>query len=213
MADTPNGETANPGDSKTEGQTTAPTQGNAVDQSQVEQARKEAEQARMRANQLENELRQAKEAEEARKAKELEEKEEFKSLYEQTKSQLEEIKTAQEKAQRETEINAAKSEVFNGFSQEVIEIAEEAGMSLSDTSDEAKAQLKEKLEKIQTKVAKDNGNTPNNPSTTSSVGSQEQIINEMRYGTPQQKQQAKATAINNLVAIQEMKRQAGFQSN
>lgn len=209
MADTPTGETANPGDSKTDGQPTAAPAANAVDPAELERIRKEAEQAKMRANQLQNQIDEAKKAEEARKAKELEEQNEFKSLYEQSQARLKEIEEAQERENRQKELDSGTQEVLGQFSQEVVEIAKEAGIALNDTTDEAKAQLKEKLEKIQSKVVKESSNTPNNPNTSTTV-SQDQIYEQMRYGDPKTRQSAKSQAINSLEAVKQMKQMAGY---
>src|SRR6185437_14544568 len=65
MADTPTGETVTPeAPSNSTGTTTAPVTDNSS--ADVEAAKKEAEQARMRANQLENELKKVKDVEAAR---------------------------------------------------------------------------------------------------------------------------------------------------
>lgn len=207
MADTPTGETANPGDSKTTEQTQAPVQGNASDNAEVERLKKEAEQSRMRAQQLQNQIDDAKKAEEARKAKELEEQNEFKSLYEQEKAKREEYETQQQRDARQKEIDEETQKVLGEFSQGVKEVAKEAGLALSDTSEEAKAALKEKLDRISSKVSKDAKVSPNNPNSSNSTLTQEQLLERVRYGD----KQAKSTAIGNLEAVKAMRQMAGYQ--
>lgn len=211
MPDTPTGETGNAGDSKTTGQPTATPQVNAVDPAEVERQKKAAEQAQMRANQLENELKKFKEEQAAAKAKELEEQNQFKSLYEQEKAKREEIETERETSKRQAELTTATDTVLGEFSQEVVEIAKDAGLGLSDNTEEAKAALKEKLAKIQEKVVKNSTPTPNNPSTGSATPSAEQQIETLRYGSAQDKQRVKTDLIGNLGAVKAMKQMAGYQ--
>lgn len=206
MADTPSGETVTPIESKTTEQPQAPTQGNAGDTAEVERLRKEAEQATMRANQLANQLKAKQEAEEAQKAKELEEQNEFKTLYEQEKAKREEYETAQQTAARQKELEEGTQSVLSEFSQKVVDVAKEAGISLLDTTEEAKASLKEKLQRISQKVSKDSKASPNNPNTSGQQLSQAQLLERARYGD----QAAKMELIGNIPAVQEMRRQAGL---
>lgn len=208
MSDTPTGETVTHSDSKTTETAQASVKDNASDL--AEEHKKAAEQAQMRANQLENELKKIKEAEEARKAKELEEQNEWKTLAEQREAKLKEIEEQREAEQRQAELKSGTSEVFNEFSQEVVEIAKEAGMGLVDVTDEAKAELKAKLEKIQSRVVKDSTPTPNNPNTASAASTAEQLIEQLRYGSRQQKQEAKNSLIGSLEAVKQMKRMSGY---
>ncbi len=164
MADTPLGETATPGDSKTNEPTATTPQVNVVDPAEVERLKKEASQATMRANQLQNQIDEAKKAEEARTAKELEEKQEFKSLYEQEKAKLQEIETEREVQARKAEIETASSEVLKEFPDAVKEIAKEAGLSVLDNSEEAKASFNAKLDSIAAKLPQAQV-SPNNPGT------------------------------------------------
>lgn len=145
---------------------------NAVDTAEVEKARKEAEQARMRAAQLENQLREKEAAEAAAKAKQLEEKEEFKTLYEQTQAKLNEIQETQAATERAGQLKNATEEVFKDYSADAVELARTAGLSLTDDSDTAKAALKEKLDTFQAKV----GSAPQprvNPTNPSQLAPQE----------------------------------------
>lgn len=118
----------------------------------VEDAKRKAEQATLRANQLQNELDKIKQTQSDSQQKQLLEKEEFKTLYEQSQSRLDEITKAQEAQERQSEITAATNDVFKDYSPDTIELAKLAGLGLSDDSDSAKAILKEKLDAFQAKV-------------------------------------------------------------
>jgi DNA polymerase III gamma/tau subunit len=183
MADTPTGETVTPESLSNNGQAPATPVVNAPD-AEVEKARKEAEQARMRAAQLENQLREREAADAAAKAKQLEEKEEFKTLYEQTQARLNEIQESQAASERSAQLKSATEDVFKDYSADTVELAKTAGLSLSDDSDAAKASLKEKLDAFQAKV----GTNParpgaNNPrQTTPEVVSREQLVARQHPG-------------------------------
>jgi uncharacterized phage infection (PIP) family protein YhgE len=168
MTGTPTGETANSGDSKTTENPTATPVVNAVDTAEVERLKKEAEQARMRANQLQNQIDEAKKAEEARKAKELEEQNEFKSLYEQEKAKREEYETQKEREARLAAIESASNEVLADYPDAVKEIAKETGIAPTDATDEAKAEFKKRLESINAKLPQVTvgANNPSNPTPT-----------------------------------------------
>lgn len=165
---TPTGETVKPGDSQTTVTTTAPVQGNAVDPAEVERLRKEAEQAKMRANQLENQLKERQAKEEAERQKQLEENEEWKTIANQKDARLKEIEAEKEQEQRQKELKAATDSVLSEYPEAVQEIAKEAGISASDSTDEAKEALKAKLERIKEKLPINavGGNNPVNPSQT-----------------------------------------------
>lgn len=177
MADTPLGETATPGDSKTEGNTGATPQVNATDNAEVERLRKEAEQARMRANQLENELAAKRKAEEDAERKRLEEKEEWKSLAEQEKAKREALEQQREAEAREKATREATESIYSEFPDAVKEIASEAGLSVSDDSEEAKEALKAKLQKIADKLPTNSvgPNNPANPTSTNNLPSGDEM--------------------------------------
>lgn len=207
MADTPNGETVTPGDSQTTVTTTAPvTTGNAVDPAEVERLRKEAEQKELRIRQLENEAEARKKADEEAKTKQLAENEEWKQLAEQEKAKREALETEREAEQRTAELKVATDDVFKDYSDSAIEIAREAGLSLTDATDEAKAALKAKLDTIQSKVAATSTTTPNNPSTVPASEQKAELIERMKYGD----KDARAKVISNIPGVQEMRKQAGL---
>jgi uncharacterized FlaG/YvyC family protein len=83
----------------------------------------------MRARQLENAEATRKKAEEEARHKQLEENEEFRTLYEREKQQREELEAQREQEQLNSLISKAKSELFSGYSSEVVEIAEATGLA------------------------------------------------------------------------------------
>lgn len=169
MADTPNGETVTQGDSQTTVTTSVtPTAAPAAEPSNapdpaVERLRKEKEQADLRIRQLENERAAREKADEERKAKELEENEQFKSLYEQEKAKREAAEAEREQAERESELKKARADVLAEYNEDVRALAEEVGLDLTDTDESAVASFKEKLDKINTRVASTGTVGPNNP--------------------------------------------------
>ena len=150
MVDTPtnNGETANQGTVSNDVSTSsAPVVDNTA--AELEQARKDAEQARMRANQLENQLAEKNKADEDAKRKQLEEKEEYKSLYEREKSERERIQNEREAETTKAQLTAATTNLFKDYPTAVVEAAKTTGLSLTEDSESAVAILKEKLDNLQ----------------------------------------------------------------
>lgn len=172
---TPTGETVEPGTLSNDGQTAATTVPtapvvNATDSAEVEKLKKEAEQARIRANQLENELKKKNDADEIARQKQLEEKEEFKTLYEQTQSRLKEIEDAQDAQTKKVALEAATTEVLKGYPANVQDLAKTAGLSLLDDSEESKTRLVATLDAFKEKVGSSSITAnPNNPGSTAPV--------------------------------------------
>lgn len=168
MADTPEGETANPGTPENNNSNpvnpTPPAQDNL--QAEVERLRKEAEQARLRANQLENEKKAREEADAEAQAKKLEEQQEYKTLLEQERAKRAELESEAEKREAQAELNKAKADVLKDFDDDVREQAEELGIDLTTADEAAVTSFKEKLEKIQTRLTGTANVTPNNRRTT-----------------------------------------------
>lgn len=208
MADTPKeGETVTPGASQTPVTTPAPAPaGNASDPAEVERLRKEAEQAQLRVRQLENEKKAREEAEAEAKRKQLAENEEWKTLAEQNQAKLDELQKEREAEQRSNELNAATKEVFAKYPAEVIELAEETGMGLNDVTDEEKAKLTAKLDKIATKVVTGKKVTPNNPANPQNTSTNAELVQRMRAGD----RTARAEVISNLSAVKAMRQMAGL---
>lgn len=181
MADTPTGETVTPeAPSNEPGTVAAPVVDNS--NADVEAAKKEAEQARIRANQLENELKKLREAEEAAKAKQLEEKEEFKTLYEQTQARLKEIEEANVAAERNAELSKATESIYAEYPSNVIELAKTAGLSLSDDSEESVNALKAKLDTFKATVGSPTPSANNPRPLTPEVATKEELLQRMRGG-------------------------------
>lgn len=181
MTDTPTtpGETAKPGDSQTTVTTTTPAPaGNAVDQAEVDRLKKEAEQATLRANQLANQLKERddKAAEDERKR--LEEQNEWKTVAEQNQAKLDAYESEKKAEAEKKEREEAKTAIFKDYSEAAIDLANDAGVDLADTSEEAQAKLRSTLDKLQAKVA-DKPVTPNNaPNNTPGTASRGEILQE-----------------------------------
>jgi hypothetical protein len=215
MEGTPAGETTPTQPLSNDGGASATPVVNAVDTAEVERIRKEAEQAKMRAAQLENQLREKEAAEAAAKAKQLEEKEEFKTLYEQTQSQLNEIREAQAAQERSAQLTNATEEVFKDYSADAVELAKTAGLSLTDDSDAARASLKVKLDAFQAKVGNSPAPSPRGsnprPETPQAVDRQTLVLRDGNGVSPMAMASAKGdmsvvnSYIRELPAIQRMK--------
>jgi hypothetical protein len=165
MADTPiTGETANQGQSQTTVSNTDAS--SSTNNTVADNLAKELEQARMRNNQLANDLEKAQKAEADRQKKQLEDKEEFKTLYEQTQSKLDELESSRRANEQKTALAQASEELFKDYDANVIDIAKTTNLSLSEDTDEARNALKEKLDAIKAKVAPSTNNkvTSNNQS-------------------------------------------------
>lgn len=162
---TPNGETATPKapENGTPTPQTPPAGNGSEGAGEAEKLRKELEQARMRENQLLNEKKERDAKDEAERNRKLEEDNQFKELYEQEKTKRETIESERKAEINRKEIDAARTEVMSDFSDDVKELAEEAGLSLDSAEDDAKAAYKAKLEKIQAKLGTTSKVTPNNP--------------------------------------------------
>jgi len=161
---------------------------NVVDPAEVERLKKEAEQARMEANQARNEAARIKAEQDAAKQKQLEEKEEFKTLYEQTQSQLDEIKAREEARERQSVIDAAANEILKEFPENVQKLAQTTGLSLTDDSEAAKAEFSEKLKEVQSQVGTSQPSVATNPNTPiappTDRAAREQLVARKKPGEP-----------------------------
>lgn len=142
------------------GTTTVPATDNRS--AEAEQAKREAEQAKMRANQLENELAKIRQAQSEAERKRLEEKEEFKSLYEQAKAQLDETRERQEAQDQAKAVEVATEVVFKEYPDNVVELAKTAGLSLADDSEASVTILKGKLDAFKAKLGGGSASTSSN---------------------------------------------------
>lgn len=137
-----------------------------VDVTEVEKLRKEKEQAEMRANQLQNQLKAKEEAEATLRQKELEEQNKFKELFEQEKAKREAVEAEQEAAEKKKALEEAKTAVLADYSDDVKTLANEAGLSLTDSDEASVSAFKEKLDKISKLVGATQKVGPNNPNRT-----------------------------------------------
>lgn len=208
MTDTPNSETVVVPKNDATPSVPAPAPVNTVDTAEVERLKKVAEQAQMRVNQLENEAKKREAAEEAARLKQLEENNEWKSVAEQNRAKLEALEAEREAEERSKELATAKQAVFKDFPAEVTELAEEAGLSLTDSTEEAKEALKAKLEKIRARVVTKAPVTPNNPANpTPPDADKSEKLRRMGMGD----KQARAEIISSIPGVEAMRKMAGFQ--
>ncbi len=185
MADTPqNGETAKPGDSQTTVTTTTPAPaGNAVDQAEVERLRKEAEQARMRANQLEKEAEARKKADEEREAKELEENNKFKDLWEQSEAKRKELEAADEAREKQAELDKTRDDALSSYSSEVKQAAADLGLDLNGTDTADVDAFTAKLDKLKERIEDGQQARPNNGQNRNTKMSKQEALQEVAKGS------------------------------
>jgi hypothetical protein len=221
MADTPTGETVTPGDSQTTVTPPTPAPAATVDTAEVERLRKQSEQADMRVRQLENEKkeRDAKDAEE--RQKQLEEQNEFKTLYEKTNADLQALRDTQTAAERQAELSKLSEGILKDYPQAVVDVAQTAGLNLTDDGEAAQKTFKDKLDSLKEKVAPGTGSTvtSSNPNTsapaetgqTGGLGRPRSLGVDDGSQTirPEANQQKISEYISKLPAIEQMKRDAG----
>lgn len=167
MADTPNGETVVTEALETKAEAPViPVVEKKTEDSEVERLRKENEQIVMERNLLRNKLDAEEKAKEAAKAKELEEQNEYKLLFEQEKAKNEEIQRERDADALKKQLTDSQTSILSDYSDDVKALADDAGLSLTDVTDEAVASFKERLDKFQARL----GNQvvrPNNPGAPS----------------------------------------------
>jgi chromosome segregation ATPase len=179
----------------------------------VEQAKKAAEQATMRANQLENELKKIRDNQSEAERKQLEEKEEFKALYEKNEAELKQIRETREAEERQRTLQSETETVFKDYPANVAELAKTAGLSLIDDSEAARSALKEKLEAIKTQIgsAGTPAVNPNNPAAPAAANpDRAKLVENMALAGAQGDDKPTRAFIRSLPQINEMKRQAGL---
>ena len=164
MADTPlTGETGSQGTVSNDVSQVASSTDNAANP-ELERLQKELEQARMRENQLSNQLAKEQQSKEEARKRELEQKEEYKALYESEKQKSERLQQEREAEERSAQLATATDEIFKDYPENVVKAAKIAGISLIDDSEGARTSLKEKLTSLQETVGTTSPVTPNNPS-------------------------------------------------
>lgn len=117
-------------------------------------AREAYEQLQKELNQTKQELNLRRNKEKELEAKRLEESGEYKTLADQYKQELDEIRASQEKAEQERESKEFRSEILKQYPEAVQEIANDLDLwwDTPGTAEEAKEQLATKLDKIAAKV-------------------------------------------------------------
>ncbi len=127
------------------------------------EAAKDAEKLAIRNRQLENDLAKMKADQDAVRQKQLEEKEEFKKLYEETNTKLSDLEANQQAETKRQALTKATEDLFKEYDPAVVDLAKTTNLTLGDDTEEAKADLKGKLDAIKSKVAPQSRVTPNNP--------------------------------------------------
>lgn len=145
---TPNGETAVNEPVKND----APTANNINLEHELVELRKKAEQAEMRARQLENEKQERVKQEELARQKQLEEQNEYRTLYEREKAAREAIEIDREEKETRAKLSLVQEKIFAEYPQEVKEIAEATGISLVSDDQTSIDSVKAKLELIKGKL-------------------------------------------------------------
>lgn len=174
-----------------------------------EELRKRLEQAELRKNQLENEAKARAEKEAAEEAKRLEEQGEWQKVAEQERIKREELEKEREAERKQNAIREAKSKVLQGFDIEVVELANDIGIDLSDDSEEAVAAYKERLDKLN---ARESGNAsvrPNNPVAPGVPEGRSDLI-QAHLKAKGSSNKYMNEAISGLNALDVMRKQAGF---
>lgn len=213
MADTPKeGETVTPGDSQTTVTTTsAPVVDNAG-AAEVERLRLEKEKADLRIRQLENKLTAREKDDEDAKQKQLEEQGKFEDLYKKAEEERNNLIRERDDAAKQTNLNKTREELLSKFPTNVQEIAETTGLSLTDDSEEAVADLTKKLESIASKVPKDTRIQGSNPApVTDTAPEREQLVQKMRFDNGEVRRNAVREAIRTIPGVDGMRKIAGVE--
>lgn len=137
---------------------------NSAEQEELKRVQKELDQMKMRNNQLENERKKREEAEEKAKQQELEENSRFNELYENERKKREELEAKLSAEEQQKNIHDKKAELLKEFPEEVKKFAEETGITLQGTDDDAVNEYKTKIEKIDKTLRGKSRVTRDNPS-------------------------------------------------
>lgn len=197
---------------KNEAQKPAPV---TVTPEQLAAAEKKAEQAEMRARQLENEKLAREKADEEARNKKLEEDNEWKELAAREKQRADALESAQEEERKRTALKTAESTLLADYPDEVKEIISTTGLSLNDDSETAQAEFKSRLDAIAAKLPaaqkpKVQGNNGVIPPSSSTDVEDAKLYQRMRFDDRELSESAKRTAIDKLPALAEMRKNAGI---
>lgn len=149
---------------------------------EVDKLRKDIKKIEMERNMLRNELDESAKAKKAAEEEKLKEKEEFRTLYEQTSSKLEEANQQLEKIEKEGEIRQESNKVLQDFSIDVQQTAQDLGITLSDTSEEAKTEFKNKLDNINKRLGTEGGVSGSNPAPSNKEPDQSELMKRHEKG-------------------------------
>jgi len=149
---------------------------------ETETLRKELDQLRMRNNQLEKERQEREKKEQEAEQKRLAEKEEYKTLYERSRDELENIRKEREDAERRDKMSAVESSAFSEYSQEVQDIAKVAGLTLTSDDDTSIQEFKTKLETIKNKLPSNDKISGSNTLPENNKASREELLVRARQG-------------------------------
>ena len=205
MADTPNGETANPGDTQTTVTTTsAPTTDNAS-AAEVERLRLEREKQDFRIKQLENEKIARDKADQEAADKKLEEQSEYKTLLEQERERRLALEKDAEEREARAELSKAKAEASKKFPEEVQKQAEDLGINLASTDEAAINAYVEKLTKLDNSFGGNGGVRPNNGQVRNPKYDQHEVLQAHANGD----KDAFNQALNHIPWIEQEMKQHG----
>jgi hypothetical protein len=194
------------------------------------QLRKELEQAKMRANQLENEKRESDKAKADADRKALEDQNEYKKLFEKSDAELKAIREREENAVRSAELAKVSEGVLKDYPKEVQELAETAGLTLNDESEVSRTAFKEKLDAIAKRIVPGQTATPNNPSnlptpnvqesdlpdelrptdTTEFTGKGGRVVTQMAFAGAKNDPTVIRSYVSKLGAVDQMRKDSGY---
>lgn len=136
------------------------TQGNGNQDADAAALKEQLRKLEMERNLLRNKADKLEKERLEREKKELEEKEDYRALAERAAAEAEELRKEKQDAEARQATEQATSEVFKEFDPKVIEIAKTVGLRATSSSDDAKAELKTKLEAIRTQVGAEKPKVP-----------------------------------------------------
>jgi len=132
-------------------------------ESEVETLRKQLQKEQMEKNMLRNKLDESEAQKAERERKELEDQQKWKEIAEQEKAARQTLEDELNGERRSAEIREASQKLFSEYSDDVVELAKDTGLSLEDATEEAQAKLKAKLDKIADKIQSATKPSANNP--------------------------------------------------
>lgn len=180
-----------------------------VTQAELDEIKRQKDQAEMRARQLENEKVEREKREEEARRKKMEEDGEYKTLLERTTQELEALKAEREAEAKKSEISSAEFTILNGYTSEVRDAAKELGISLTDDTEESKQAFQARLDVIKGRFGEEQqpkiqGNNQPPMQTPTNLEERAKLVSAARFSPD-----ASMQVIGSLDAIKEMRKQAG----